>query len=64
MFPFLFPIADIVQGNKNSVMRLLLAISASFMPSHIHDIKHEIRDRHAVFGGQKVWVGATISLGN
>ncbi|VUZ39656.1 unnamed protein product [Hymenolepis diminuta] len=46
---------DIVQGNKNSVMRLLLAISASFMPSHIHDIKHEIRDRHAVFGGQKVW---------
>ena len=37
-------------------MRLLLAISASFMPSHIHDIKHEIRDRHAVFGGQRVWV--------
>nr|CDS25547.2 hypothetical protein HmN_000598400 [Hymenolepis microstoma] len=46
---------DIVQGNKNSIMRLLLAISASFMPSHIHDIKHEIRDRHASFGGQKVW---------
>ncbi|EUB56963.1 hypothetical protein EGR_08200 [Echinococcus granulosus] len=36
-------------------MRLLLAISASFMPSHIHDVKHEIRDRHAAFGGQRVW---------
>ncbi|CDS36498.1 dixin [Echinococcus multilocularis] len=46
---------DIVRGNKNSIMRLLLAISASFMPSHIHDVKHEIRDRHAAFGGQRVW---------
>nr|CDS22393.1 dixin [Echinococcus granulosus] len=45
----------IVRGNKNSIMRLLLAISASFMPSHIHDVKHEIRDRHAAFGGQRVW---------
>ncbi|KAL5961770.1 Dixin [Taenia solium] len=50
---------DIVQGNKNSIMRLLLAISASFMPSHIHDVKHEIRDRHAAFGGQRVWHHAT-----
>ncbi|VDM16823.1 unnamed protein product [Hydatigera taeniaeformis] len=46
---------DIVYGNKDSIMRLLLAISASFMPSHIHDVKHEIRDRHAAFGGQRVW---------
>ncbi|VDN98112.1 unnamed protein product [Rodentolepis nana] len=44
-------------------MRLLLAISASFMPSHIHDIKHEIRDRHAAFGGQKVWHHVT-SIGS
>uniref|UniRef100_A0A5K3F6P8 Calponin-homology (CH) domain-containing protein n=1 Tax=Mesocestoides corti TaxID=53468 RepID=A0A5K3F6P8_MESCO len=46
---------DIVNGNKSSIMRLLLAISAAFMPSHIHDVKHEIRDRHSVFGGQRVW---------
>ncbi|KAL5105924.1 Dixin [Taenia crassiceps] len=50
---------DIVHGNKNSIMRLLLAISASFMPSHIHDVKHEIRDRHAAFGGQRVWTYRT-----
>uniref|UniRef100_A0A183TE69 Calponin-homology (CH) domain-containing protein n=1 Tax=Schistocephalus solidus TaxID=70667 RepID=A0A183TE69_SCHSO len=36
---------DVVDGEKNTIARLLLSMSASFMPSRVHDVKHEIQDR-------------------
>ncbi|KAL7055074.1 hypothetical protein AAHC03_024553 [Spirometra sp. Aus1] len=36
---------DVADGEKNTIARLLLSMSASFMPKHVHDVKHEIQDR-------------------
>nr|VZI32036.1 unnamed protein product [Spirometra erinaceieuropaei] len=36
---------DVADGEKNTIARLLLSMSASFMPNHVHDVKHEIQDR-------------------